>query len=117
MLRNLIRQTSFLLCTEIANELPVVVMDSKPLTVSRTDVDVNRAKIVIFLVTCDLKQYHRGQHKTKYGFTDPVKSSKNQMNVTLVDRQGLCIHPPGVRLPGTFMYSCTEFIPRMVCPT
>lgn len=24
---------------------------------------------------------------------------------------------PGVRLPGTFMYSCTVFIPRMVWPT
>lgn len=24
---------------------------------------------------------------------------------------------PGVRLPGTFMYSCTVFMPRMVWPT
>lgn len=24
---------------------------------------------------------------------------------------------PGVRLPGTFMYSWTVFMPRMVCPT
>lgn len=25
--------------------------------------------------------------------------------------------PPGVRLPGTFMYSCTVFMPKMVWPT
>lgn len=41
-----------LLFTEVADGLPVVFVDGEPLAVSRADVDVHRAEVVVFLVAC-----------------------------------------------------------------
>lgn len=45
-----------LLFTEVADGLPVVLMDGKPLAVSRADVDVHRAEVVVFLVACSTRE-------------------------------------------------------------
>lgn len=42
---------SYSLLTKITDGLPVVVMDSKPLTVSRSNVDVYRTEVVVLLVS------------------------------------------------------------------
>lgn len=46
-----VSQTPFhSLLTESVDVLPVMLMDSKPLTVTRSDVNVDRAEIVVLLV-------------------------------------------------------------------
>lgn len=45
-----------LLFTEVADGLPVVLMDRKPLAVSRADVDVHGAEVVVFLVACSTRE-------------------------------------------------------------
>lgn len=39
------------LLAELIDRLPVVLMDSKPLTVTGPDIDVDRAEIVVLLMT------------------------------------------------------------------
>lgn len=51
MIKSLGNNQVFLLLREVTDGLPVVVMDSKPLTVSRSNVNVHGAEIVILLVT------------------------------------------------------------------
>jgi len=41
----------FLLFTEITDGLPVVVMDTKPLTVSRSNIDIYGTKVIVLLVS------------------------------------------------------------------
>lgn len=38
------------LLTEVVDVLPVVLMDCKPLTIPRPDVDVHRTEVIILLV-------------------------------------------------------------------
>lgn len=40
------------LFTEVTDGRPVVLVDGEPLAVSRADVDVHRAEVIVFLVTC-----------------------------------------------------------------
>lgn len=42
---------SFLLFTEITDGLPVVVMNGKPLTVSRPNIDVYGTEVIVLLVS------------------------------------------------------------------
>lgn len=42
---------SFLLFTEITDGLPVVIMDRKPLTISRPNIDIYGTKVIVLLVS------------------------------------------------------------------
>lgn len=44
------------LFTEVADGLPVVLVDAEPLAVSRTDVDVDGTKVIVLLMTCSKRQ-------------------------------------------------------------
>lgn len=46
------------LFTEVTDGLPVVFVDGEPLAVSRADVDVHRAEVVVFLVACSTTEKH-----------------------------------------------------------
>lgn len=71
---------------------PVLARRGIPFTLSWTNVDINRTEIVVLLVAYNAQsmQYIVGKF-----YTDGV---------------------PVVREPGTFKYSCTEFIPSTVYP-
>lgn len=94
-------QTALLLFTEVVDDAPVGLRHGEPLAVPGADVDVHRAEVVVFLVSC---QKHREQ---------PISSGAAEPE----NPGSAAGASPGVRLPGTFMYSWTVFMPRMVWPT
>lgn len=48
-----ILQFVYSLFTEVTDGVPVVLMDREPLAVSRADVDVHRAEVIVLLMTCE----------------------------------------------------------------
>lgn len=109
------------LFAQIINDSPVSIRHSKPLAIPWSDVDVDRAKVVVLLMTC--------QHiVTKFIMMQEEKSKQNfHLYIILEFQQALLFQIfifqvkrcelPGVREPGTFMYSCTVFMPRILWPT
>lgn len=73
------------LFTEVTDGLPVILMDREPLTVSRADVDVHRAEVIVLLVTCwvnGIKVVFNFSELTQFKINIPTLLSPNKKNKT-----------------------------------
>ena len=86
--------TGDVLFTEVVDDAPVGFRDSEPLTVSRTDVDVHRAEVVVLLMTC--------RDQVLLSEEETATAAAVCSCVFVCACVCLCVLP-GVRLPGTFM--------------
>lgn len=89
---------SFLLFTEITDGLPVVVMNSKPLTVSRPNIDVYGTEVIVLLVSWWYKHLTSIKKTTCQSRLSIFDFYNSQIKKAISD----CVKP-GVRQPGTFM--------------